>query len=134
MISEVIALLDPVAGITTRQAISLESVLDDEQQSLQLPVWYVHPLQERAGGNQISTLATRQSVEVQFVVITVCTFADLPTWRDELFGALHGKVLDTSRHLSETEFLQGDVVDVTATAIWWRDVFSYRIERRTSGV
>lgn len=129
--SQIIALLDAVGGIDAKSAISIQSVLSEDK-NLALPVWYVHPLHEKAEGNATAAGATRQTVTVSFVVITVCAVDDLETWRDELFGAIHGKVLDPTRQLSEFVYEQGEVVDVTATAIWWRDVFSYRIRRCTT--
>lgn len=133
VITEILTELGTVAGITASEAISLQSQLSDDADGLSgLPHWYVMPLHERAEGNENAAGATRQTVTVSFVVITVSKVAELEQWRDELFDALHGKVFDQSRRISECVYVQGEVVDVTATAIWWRDVFSYRIRRCSS--
>lgn len=97
----------------------------------QLPAAFVHPVKDVArGGNRFGTYAHAQTVDEQFAVVTVCAIDELETWRghvrDKLIaGPLPGRVF-------ETDFIEGEILDLNRTAIWWRDVYGTAVERRST--
>lgn len=98
-----------------------------ENLSQKVPVVYVAPFQE-AGAPPAMANIHIQSVEEQFSVLLVCSYADFDTAREAVMDALLGKNLTGSTHL--TEFVAGEVVEATGTLLYWRDVFQSRRERR----
>ena len=108
-------------------ALSLTALPDWDQ----LPAAFVHPMKDRAlGGNTLTAGGFRQSISEQFAVVVVCPIADLKTRRDQVAAALLGKLLPGRRY--ETEYAEGEVLDLNRTAIWWRDSYTTQIDRRTT--
>jgi hypothetical protein len=101
-----------------------------EDANADLPKILHHPLKEDAGPNRLGTEAVSQVTTIYFVLISVCPLGGLEAVREALLAALVGKVFGGSNGVSEVIHVEGEVLEVTATAIWWRDIFSYRLERR----
>lgn len=98
-----------------------------EQLSEKVPAVYVSPYQETGMPPSMSNVHI-QSIDEQFSVLLVCSYADYNTAREAVMSALLGKSLTGSTHL--TEFVAGETVEATGTLIYWRDVFQSRRERR----
>jgi len=98
-----------------------------EQLSEKVPAVYVAPFQETGLQPTISNVHI-QSVEEQFSVLLVCSYADFNAAREAVMDALLGKSLTGSTHL--TDFVSGEMVEATGTLLYWRDVFQSRRERR----
>lgn len=98
-----------------------------EHLSEKVPAVYVAPFQE-TGMQPAMTNVHIQSIEEQFSVLLVCSYADFDTAREAVMDALLGKSLTGSTHL--TEFVAGEMVEATGTLLYWRDVFQSRRERR----
>lgn len=101
-----------------------------EDASLELPRLLYHPLKEEAGGNRLATTAVSQVTTIYFVVISLCPAEQLESVRNALLAALVGQVFGGASGVSEVIHVEGEVLEVSATAVWWRDVFSFRLERR----
>lgn len=101
-----------------------------EDASLELPRILYHPLKEEAGSNRLATESVSQVTTIYFVLISICTTENLEATRNALLAGLVGKVFGGANGVSEVNHVEGEVLEVTATAVWWRDVFSYRLERR----
>ena len=109
-------------------ALSLNANIEDA--TLELPKILYHPLKEEAGGNRLGSEAVSQVTTIFFVLLSVCPMGGLDAVRNALLASLVGKVFGGSNGVSEVIHVEGEVLEVTATAMWWRDVFSYRLERR----
>lgn len=98
-----------------------------EQLEEKVPAVYVAPFME-TGLAPTNSSVHIQSIEEQFSVLLVCSYADYNTAREAVMSALLGKELTGATHL--TEFVSGETVEATGTLIYWRDVFQTRRERR----
>lgn len=98
-----------------------------EQLSEKIPAVYVAPYKE-AGLVPTSSNVHIQSIEEQFSVLLVCSYADYNTAREAVMDALLGKELTGATHL--TEYVAGEMVEATGTLVYWLDVFQSRRERR----
>ncbi len=119
-----------VAGVIKSygNARSVNALIEDA--TAELPKILYHPLKEEAGGNRLATQAVSQVTTIFFVLISVCPLGGLDAVREALLAGLVGKVFGGSNGVSEVIHVEGEVLEVNATAIWWRDIFSYRLERR----
>ncbi len=100
-----------------------------------VPAAFVHPLKDDAlGENRVSSCAHSQVRMERFGVVIVCAIDDLEDWRVEVDKALltpnpaTGEWLPGRKHA--TNWVEGEIVDLTATQIWWRDTYSTKTERR----
>lgn len=92
-----------------------------------LPMLRVHPWREAVQANRYDNFL-QQRADEQFAVVTVCPIEDLEALRNLLDSALLGKVLPTYTH--DIVAVSGEVLNVTATVIWWRDIYQTSRERR----
>lgn len=101
-----------------------------EDASMELPRVLYHPLKEEANPNRLATEAVSQVTTVYFVLVSVCPSELLEATRNAILANLVGKIFGGAVGVSEVNHVEGEVLEVSATAVWWRDVFSYRLERR----
>lgn len=92
-----------------------------------LPLLRVHPWREQVLPNRYDNFMAQRGDE-QFAVVTVCLIDQLEALRNLLDSALLGKVLPTYKH--DIVAVSGEVLNVTATVIWWRDIYQTSRERR----
>ncbi|MDI3259476.1 MAG: hypothetical protein QJR02_07245 [Sinobacteraceae bacterium] len=110
-----------------RPARSMES--DPSDVSSALPVLLLHPWQEIAGPNLYDATVTQRVAE-QFACVSVCAITDLETRRSELFAALLGA--QPPGYEDIVLYVKGEVVGISASLIWWRDIYSIGFYRRST--
>ncbi len=100
-----------------------------------LPAAFVHPVKDtREGESRLGNCRHSQVRVESFAVVVVCAIDDLQGWRDEVDTVLltppgpGAEWLPGRKHA--TQWVEGDIVDLTRTAIWWRDIYSTSVERR----
>lgn len=96
----------------------------------QYPSVYVAPMKEISTEVVNATGCVLQSVDQQFITLTVCMYADLEAAREAMLGALIGLPLYPSGNISPIEFVEGEQVEGTGTLVWWRDIYVARKQRR----
>lgn len=92
-----------------------------------LPLVYVYPSKEVAAPNSLDN-HVRQNVSEQFAVLTLCAIADLETKRQKIFDKLLGAQLPD--YVYEITYVGGEVLDISGTAISWKDTFETKRDRR----
>lgn len=115
----------PVYYKSVQPARSIEPDPDDLDAAL--PLLRVHPWREQVQPNRYDNCVAQRGDE-QFAVITVCPLLSLPALRQLLDDSLLGKVLPGYKH--DVIAIGGEVLNVAATAIWWRDIYQTSRERR----
>lgn len=110
------------------EARSMNPLIEDA--SAELPRLLFHHLKEEAGGNRLATQAVSQVTTIYFVVLSVCKSEELAATREALLARVVGQVFGGENGVSEVIHVEGEVLEVSAAAVWWRDIFSYRLERR----
>lgn len=92
-----------------------------------LPLLRVHPWKEQVLPNRYDNHVAQRGDE-QFAVVTVCPIEELEALRTLLDSALLGKNLPTYVH--DITAVSGEVLQISATVIWWRDIYQTSRERR----
>lgn len=106
------------------EALSLNAVPDWSR----MPAAFVHPLKETAlDGNQLGAHAHRQIVTENFAVVIVCPLAELEQRRDEVRNTLLPGPLQDRQW--QTNYVEGEVLDLDRTTIWWRETYSTQVLR-----
>jgi hypothetical protein len=129
--SEIIAALRTVPGLEViAPAVSLQALPDLPK----YPAALVYPTKEVAEPNQLTTqFAVRQTTMVLFTVVLACSMDDHERLREAVLVALVGKEPDAERNVDLTVHVEGEIMELTPTLVWWRDVFGYKIHRRYIG-
>lgn len=129
--AEIIAALKTVPGLEViAPAVSLEALPDLPK----YPAALIYPTKEVAEPNQLTTqFAARQTTMVLFTVVIACPMDKHEKLREDILVALVGKDTDSERNVDITVHVEGEVMELTPTLIWWRDVFGYKIHRRYIG-
>ena len=91
-----------------------------------LPVLLIHPWTDQAGENRYDNFVS-QGVHERFALVIACARGDLAARRQQIFDALLGQKLP--EHEYETTYVEGKVLDISATAIAWRDIFQTQLDR-----
>ena len=91
----------------------------------QLPLVFVHPTSEESDGSNYDNLVV-QTYDCTFtLLIAASASADaLETIRDECRDALLGYVIEAG--YDAIEFSSGEMVDLSASTIWWSDTYTCR--------
>lgn len=92
-----------------------------------LPILLAHPVEEAAYPNSTDFI-TRQRVDEHFALLTICKIEDLEARRQEVFDAVLGQQLPGYDEVMF--FVGGTVQNITASVIWWRDIYKTATNRR----
>lgn len=114
-----LGLAAPYAAV--RKARKVEPDLDDGTATL--PLLLLHPWKEAAGANPYDN-HVRHEVFERFACVTVCAEDDLEDHRQHLFDALLGQV--PPDYTDDVQYIEGEVLDLNMTTIWWRDIFEMK--------
>lgn len=92
-------------------------------EAAQTPVVYIYPALEEARRSDTDNFVT-QSIECQFALmigVDNTTIDTLDSVRDEIRAAMLGYVI--SADYDAIEFLRGEMLDNSASVVWWRDTY-----------
>lgn len=126
-----IARLKAQCALLNNRVYSAGALTAVDDAAAETPAAYVHPWTEEGAENALGNETPRQLVTDMFAVQVVAAPADvsagtdqLEDVRDQIKVALVGW---QGEYQDVIEFVRGDVLDVNAAKVWWRDI--YRVSR-----